>query len=101
MATSSSLWTAARAHDLAIEALAWIAQDPELVEALVDGCGMSPQALHGVATDPDLALALLDFVLEDDARVTGLARQAGLRPEAVMQARTVLAGPGSAGWSAD
>ena len=94
-------WSRPAARDLAIEALGFIAADPDLVTALVGGAGMRPDDLRRLGEDDDLCLAVLDFILEEDRRVLDFARGAGLRPEAVMQARTVLAGPGSAGWSAD
>ncbi|MDO5630474.1 MAG: DUF3572 domain-containing protein [Paracoccus sp. (in: a-proteobacteria)] len=94
-------WTQDSARDLAVEALGFIAADPEMVQALLANAGLRPEDLRHLATSPDLGQFVLDFILEDDRRVLDFAASTGIRPEAVMAARTVLAGPGSAGWSAD
>ncbi|MDO5705644.1 MAG: DUF3572 domain-containing protein [Paracoccus sp. (in: a-proteobacteria)] len=94
-------WTVESARDLAVEALGFIAADPDLTQAMLANAGLRPEDLRRLASSPDLAQFVLDFVLDDDGRVLDFAAHAGVRPESVMAARTVLAGPGSAGWEAD
>lgn len=94
-------WTAGAAEDLALEALGYLAADEDLIGAFLAGAGLRADDLRQQAGSPELALSVLDFILEEDSRVIGFARAAQIRPEAVMQARTTLAGPGSTGWAAD
>lgn len=94
-------WTQETARDLAVEALGFIAADAEMTQDLLAGAGLQADDLRRLAASPDLGQFVLDFILEDDRRVMDFAAAAGIRPEAVMAARTVLAGPGSAGWAAD
>lgn len=94
-------YTPSTARDLAMLALQHIAADDEQVAALLAATGLRAQDLRQAVAEPGFALSLLDFLLEDDRRVLDFAETARIRPEEVMAARTVLAGPGSYGWEAD
>lgn len=94
-------WSQESARDLALQALSFIAADPDMTQALLAGAGLRPEDLRQLASSPDLGLFVLDFILEDDRRVQDFAASSAIRPEAVLSARTLLAGPGSAGWAID
>lgn len=81
------------ARAIADAALVHIANDAELVAALLAATGASPQDLRAMAGSDGLALSCLDLLLESDARVLDFAAAEGLRPETVAQARAVLTGP--------
>lgn len=88
----------AAAQELAVEALLYLADRPELTEALLASTGLQAQDLRRAAAEPEFCLHVLDFLVEDDALVIEFAEAANIRPEQVMTARTALAGPGSYGW---
>lgn len=89
------------AQDLALQAFQYLADDGELVEALLNATGLQPADLRQALSTPEFALSLLDFLLEDDQRVLGLADALNIPPTEVMAARIALAGPGHYGWNAD
>lgn len=89
------------ARELALNALLYIAGDPELIAAFLSESGLQASALRTAAARPEFQPHVLDFLLAADARVIGFVEAQGIRPEEVMIARTVLAGPGSFGWEAD
>ena len=89
------------AETLIVQALQFIAADQELTDAFLAMSGLRAQDLRQAAADPGFGVSLLDFLLEDDERVLRFARLAGIAPQEVMSARTVLAGPGSFGWAVD
>lgn len=88
----------AAAQDLAVEALLYLVERPEMTQALLASTGLQADDLRKVAENPEFGLYILDFMVEDDARVLEFAEIAKIRPEQVMTARTALAGPGSFGW---
>lgn len=89
------------AQELAVEALLYLVERPELTQAFLANTGFQADDLRKVASDPEFGLHILDFLVEDDARVLEFAEIANIRPEQVMTARTALAGPGSFGWEAE
>lgn len=87
------------AEELALTALGWIAQDPELIGVFLGQSGIDPTVLRARATDPELLAAVLDFVLLEDARVIAFAAHQGIRPEAVAGARAGLPGGSDPHWT--
>lgn len=79
-------------RDLALQAFAHVAADPELAAALLASTGAAPADLRAIADRPEFAGFILDFLLETDARVLGFAAAAGITPEAVHRARMRLDG---------
>ncbi|MCQ0971841.1 DUF3572 domain-containing protein [Paracoccus sp. TK19116] len=91
----------AAAQDVATQALAHIAGDNEMCEQFLANAGIDASQLRQAAHDPDFTVFVLDFVTADDRRLLDFAQAARLSPDRIMRARTILAGPGSEGWSAD
>jgi len=91
--------TPERAEALGALALGWIAADPETLGAFMGAAGLDPAALRRRAAEPEFLGFVLDFVLEDDARVLGVAAEAGVRPEAVAAARAALPGGDAPFWT--
>lgn len=81
-----------QAEDLALQALGWLAEDPELTGRFLDASGLAPGDLRGLAQAPEFLAAVLDFVLAEDAHVLALAARTGLAPEAIQRARAALPG---------
>jgi hypothetical protein len=90
-----------QARELALSALIWMTEDPDLIQGFLGATGLRPEDLRAMASDADLAVHVLDFVLQADERVLRVAQVLQIKPEEVMTARTILAGPGSHGWSID
>lgn len=73
--------------------LAHLADNPDLVEALVAETGLMPADLRRLVAEPttDFAAALLDFICATDDRLTGFAAASDWSATAVAQTRDALA----------
>jgi uncharacterized protein DUF3572 len=81
------------AEIVAIQALNFIAGDPERLGLFLAETGIGPQNLRAAATDPRFLASVLDFVLRDDATVEAFAKASELHPTNVAAAREVLGDP--------
>ncbi|MFN3276220.1 MAG: DUF3572 domain-containing protein [Paracoccus sp. (in: a-proteobacteria)] len=90
-----------RARDLATDLLLHLTGHPDLMQDFLTTTGLSAGDLRMMAQDGSAGAALLDFLAEDDARLIACAQALSVTPQDLMAARTVLAGPGSYGWSVD
>ena len=81
------------AEIVAIQALNFVAGDPERLGLFLAETGIGPQNLRAAATDPAFLASVLDFVLRDDATVKAFAKAAELHPTNVAAAREVLGDP--------
>ena len=81
------------AEIVAIQALNFIAGDPERLGLFLAETGIGPQNLRSAAADPRFLASVLDFVLRDDATVKAFATAAELHPTNVAAAREVLGDP--------
>ncbi|MDP1667430.1 DUF3572 domain-containing protein [Phaeovulum sp.] len=87
------------AETVGLQALGWIAARDDLFEAFLAASGAAVADLRSRAADPAFLAAVLDFLLQSDATVLEFADEAGLAPEAAMQAADVLAGGAAAHWT--
>jgi len=85
------------AEALALQAVAMIAADEDLLPRFLalTGCGLDE--LRGRLAESEFLGAVLDFVLESDETAQKLAEQAGILPETLLLARSKLPG-GSVEW---
>ena len=81
------------AEIVAIQALSFIAGEPERLGLFLAESGLGPDTLRSAATDPQFLAAVLDFVLRDDATVKAFATSVELDPTNVAAARQVLGDP--------
>lgn len=81
------------AEIVAIQALNFIAGDPDRLGLFLAETGIGPQNLRAAAADPRFLASVLDFVLRDDATVTAFAKASELHPTNVAAAREVLGDP--------
>ena len=81
------------AEIVAVQALAFIAGDPERLGAFLAETGIGPQSLRAAAADPQFLVSVLDFVLRDDATVKAFAEVSELHPTNIAAARDVLGDP--------
>jgi len=81
------------AEIVALQALGFIAGDPERLGAFLAESGIGPQSLRAAAADPQFLASVLDFVLRDDATVKAFAKESELHPTSIAAAREVLGDP--------
>ncbi|MGY6632185.1 MAG: DUF3572 domain-containing protein [Alkalilacustris sp.] len=87
------------AEMVALRALAWLMGPADLGDVFLGASGLDAEGLRDRAGDPEVLAAVLDFVLMDDAWVTGFAAAAALPPEAVLRARAALPGGALPHWT--
>ncbi|HEY3031343.1 MAG TPA: DUF3572 domain-containing protein [Bradyrhizobium sp.] len=78
------------AEIVAIQALSFVAGDPERLGAFLAETGIGPETLRSAAADPRFLAGVLDFVLRDDATVKAFAAASELDPATIAAARDVL-----------
>jgi hypothetical protein len=81
------------AEIVAIQALSFIAGDPERLGPFLAETGIGPETLRKSAGDPRFLASVLDFVLRDDATVKAFAIASELHPTNIAAAREVLGDP--------
>ena len=81
------------AEIVAIQALSFVAGDPDRLGLFLAETGIGPDTLRKSATEPKFLASVLDFVLRDDATVKAFAKASDLHPSNVMAARKVLGDP--------
>ncbi|HLZ06788.1 MAG TPA: DUF3572 domain-containing protein [Bradyrhizobium sp.] len=81
------------AEIVAIQALNFIAADPERLGLFLAETGIGPDTLRTSAAEPRFLASVLDFVLRDDATVKAFAKASELHPTNIAAARQVLGDP--------
>ena len=81
------------AEIVAIQALSFIAGDPERLGLFLAETGIGPETLRTAATDPHFLASVLDFVLRDDATVKAFAEASQLHPTNIAAAHQALNDP--------
>ena len=86
-------------ENLAISALAFLAEDPERLGAFLSQTGIGPEMIRKAAADPSFLAGVLDHVVADEPLLLAVADYAGVSPETVEQAHLALSGEGERGVS--
>lgn len=86
------------AEIVAIQALGFIAGDPERLGLFLSETGIGPETLRASAGDPQFLASVLDFVLRDDATVKAFSASSDHHPTTIMAARSAL---GDTAWERD
>ena len=81
------------AEIVAIQALSFVASDPERLGAFLAESGIGPETLRSAAADPRFLASVLDFVMRDDATVKAFAEASQLHPTNVAAAHQALNDP--------
>lgn len=81
------------AEMVAVQALSFIAGDPERLGQFLAETGIGPDTLRSAASDPKFLINVLDFVMRDDATVKAFANAAEIHPTHVAAARQALGDP--------
>ena len=81
------------AEIVAIQALSFLAGEPERLGAFLAESGIGPETLRKSATDPLFLASVLDFILRDDDTVKAFAKASKLHPTNIAAARQALGDP--------
>jgi Protein of unknown function (DUF3572) len=81
------------AEIVAIQALSFVAGDPERLGAFLAESGIGPDTLRTAAADPRFLASVLDFVMRDDAAVKAFASASQLHPTNIAAAHQALNDP--------
>src|SRR4030081_204563 len=81
------------AEIVAVQALSFIAGDPERLGLFLAESGIGPETLRTAAADPRVLASVLDFVMRDDATVKAFASASQLDPTNIAAARQALGDP--------
>ena len=87
------------AETLAIRALGWMASQEGVLEAFLGSTGAAVDDLRASAQDPAFLVAVLDFLMMDDAWVTGFCDAEGVPYDHPHRARQSLPGGAEEHWT--
>jgi hypothetical protein len=81
------------AEIVAIQALSFVAGDPERLGAFLAESGIGPDTLRNAAADPRFLAHVLEFVMRDDATVKAFASVSQLHPTTIAAVHQALNDP--------
>jgi len=91
MATVNRITREAAEH-LAIQALEYLAGEPDQLARFLSLAGLDLATLRSAARDPQFLTGVLEYVTADEPLLLALAKHMQLRPQELVSACTVLAG---------
>ena len=80
------------AESVAIQALSFIAAEPQRLDRFLSLTGLTPDSLRAAANEPNFLLGVLDHVAGDEDLLRSFAEEIGSEPETIPAARDALAG---------
>jgi hypothetical protein len=83
------------AESLAVQALTFLAGDPERLARFLALTGIGPDRIRAAAATPGFLAGVLDHVASDESLLMAFAGEAGIDPADIARARQVLAEQGS------
>lgn len=83
---------AADAETVALQAVAWLAADPDRLSRFMVLSGTDPDVLRDGLTDPGLLGGVVDYLLQDDGQLVAFADAIGMAPERIAGMRRLLPG---------
>ncbi|MGB7242125.1 MAG: DUF3572 domain-containing protein [Sulfitobacter sp.] len=92
-------FTQESAETLALQVLAWLAGNKELLPVFLGATGASESDVRTGAADPVFLGAVLDFVMMDDAWVIEFCDTQNLAYDRLFMARQALPGGGEVNWT--
>ncbi|MCK7475588.1 MAG: DUF3572 domain-containing protein [Rhodopseudomonas palustris] len=78
------------AEIVAVQALSFLASQPERLARFLAETGIGPATLRSAAADPQFLVGVLDFLLRDDEAVQALPQRLICTPTTVAAARQAL-----------
>lgn len=88
----SERMTTEQAETIALQALAFLVKDEELLSHFLTQSGLTPQDLKTHFQDSELLGGVLDAFLADDALLLAFCNTVSLSPETLVMARRALPG---------
>jgi hypothetical protein len=76
---------------LAIDALAWLAEDGERLQRFLALSGLGPQNLRRAAAEPGFLVAILDYLAGNEPLLIAFSDRVQHTPDHIMRARDRLA----------
>jgi Protein of unknown function (DUF3572) len=80
------------AEMLAIQALAFIAEEPQRLNALLNATGLTLESLRESASAPGFLAGVLDHMLADESLLMAFADSTAIEPADIARARGALGG---------
>jgi Protein of unknown function (DUF3572) len=80
------------AESLAIQALAFLAEEPDRLAVFLAASGLSAAQIRESATEPHFLLGVLEHMLSDESLLVAFADSAGINPAEIGRARSALGG---------
>jgi hypothetical protein len=80
------------AETLAIQALGFLAEEPERLGAFLSVTGIAHEDIRQAAREPGFLAGVLDHMLGDESLLMAFADSAGLEPASIARARHALGG---------
>jgi Protein of unknown function (DUF3572) len=80
------------AETLAVQALGFLAEEPERLGAFLSVSGIAHEDIRQAAREPGFLAGVLDHMLGDETLLMAFADSAGLDPASVARARRALGG---------
>jgi hypothetical protein len=81
------------AESLAVQALAFLAAEPDRLGRFLAETGIAPEAIRTAATSPGFLMGVLDHLLADERLLIAFAEEAEIAPEDIGRARAGLGRP--------
>jgi Protein of unknown function (DUF3572) len=78
------------AEILAVQALAFIAEEPERLGLFISATGIAPDRIRDAAREPDFLAGVLEHMLADENLLVAFASSAGIDPAKIARARNML-----------
>ncbi len=82
-----------RAEGLAIQGLAFLADDMDRLEPFLSITGLDPSRLRLAAAEPGFLAGVLDHIAGNESLLLQFATEAGIDPAEISRARAALSGP--------
>ena len=80
------------AEKLAIQALGYLAGEPERLGHFLAATGIGPEMIRKAAADPCFLAGVLDHVVADEPLLIAVADHAGVAPQDIEHAQAILSG---------
>lgn len=80
------------AETIALQALGFLADDPQRVSRFLSLTGTDPGQLRAEAKNRDFQVATLDYMLSDESLLLSFCQEAGIDPIAIGPAHALLSG---------
>lgn len=91
MTTPSSM-TRQSAESLAVAALSFLAERPDVLGRFLAVTGIGPGEIRRAAAEPEFLGGVLDHIMGDEALLIEFSQFAEIKPAVVGRARTILSG---------